>query len=99
MKKFMVAVSAGLLILAIAAPLFAETYIEGQVFYRPRIYWNADFLQDNKSTNLATILPILWLGAGYKVEDYAEAYFRLFTLGSRFALGGSSYGATGSVDP
>jgi len=99
MKKFVVALLAGLLILTIASPLFAETYIDGQVFFRPRIYSNTDFLQDNKSTNLATILPILWLGAGYKAEDYAEAYFRLFSLGARNVLGGSSYGATGSVDP
>jgi hypothetical protein len=99
MKKFVVALFAGVLILAIAAPLFAETYIDGQVFYRPRIYWNSDFLKDNKSTNDARILPILWLGAGYKAEDYAEAYFRLYTLGSGFALGGASYGAVGSQDP
>jgi len=99
MKKFAVVLFAGLLILAIAAPLFAETYIDGQVFYRPRIYYNSDFLGDNKSINDARILPILWLGAGYKAEDYAEAYFRLYTLGAGFALGGSSYAGTGSQDP
>jgi hypothetical protein len=94
MKKFVVALFAGLLILATAAPLFAETYIDGQVFYRPRIYWNNDFLGNNKSTNDARILPILWLGAGYKAEDYAEAYFRLYTLGAGAKLGDSSYGGT-----
>ena len=99
MKKFVVALFAGALILAIAAPLFAETYIDGQVFYRPRIYHNSDFIGNNKSTNDARILPILWLGAGYKAEDYAEAYFRLYTLGAGFALGGASYGAVGSQDP
>jgi hypothetical protein len=99
MKKFAVALFAGLLMLAIAAPLFAETYIDGQVFYRPRIYYNSDFVGNNKSINDARILPILWLGAGYKAEDYAEAYFRLYTLGAGFALGGASYGAVGSQDP
>ena len=94
MKKFVVALFAGLLILATAAPLFAETYIDGQVFYRPRIYHNTDFLGNNKSTNDARILPILWLGAGYKAEDYAEAYFRLYTLGAGAKLGDSSYSGT-----
>lgn len=94
MKKFAVALFAGLILLAIAAPLFAETYIDGQVFYRPRIYYNSDFLDDNKSTNDARILPILFLGAGYKAEDYAEAYFRLYTLGAGAALGGSDFGGT-----
>ena len=91
MKKYAVALFAGLLILAIAAPLFAETYIDGLVFYRPRIYYNTDFLDDNAATNDARILPILWVGAGYKAEDYAEGYFRLGTLGGGYALGGADY--------
>ena len=91
MKKYAVALFAGLLILAIAAPLFAETYIDGLVFYRPRIYYNTDFLKDNPNTNDARILPILWVGAGYKAEDYAEGYFRLGTLGGGYALGGADY--------
>jgi hypothetical protein len=94
MKKFVVALFAGLLILATAPPLFAETYIDGQVFYRPRLYWNNDFLGNNKDTNDARILPIIWLGAGYKAEDYAEAYFRLYTLGAGGKLGDSSFGGT-----
>ncbi|MDH7500651.1 MAG: hypothetical protein QHH30_09755 [candidate division NC10 bacterium] len=87
MKKYAVALFAGLLILAIAAPLFAETYIDGMVFYRPRIYWNTDFEKGNANTNNAHILPILFLGAGYKAEDYAEAYFKLYTLGNNYSLG------------
>jgi len=93
MKKHAVALFAGLLILAIAAPLFAETYIDGMVFYRPRIYKNTDFLGNNPSVNDERILPILALGAGYKAEDYAEAYFKLFTLGHGNALG-VGYGGT-----
>jgi len=92
MKKLAVTLFAGLLLLAIAAPLFAETYIDGLVFYRPRVYWNTDFQKDNANTNNAHILPILYLGAGYKAEDYAEAYFRLFSLGEAASLGGASYG-------
>jgi hypothetical protein len=95
MKKFVVAFFAGLMLLAIAAPLFAQTYIDGMVFYRPRVYWNTDFQKDNANTNNAHILPILFLGAGYKAEDYAEAYFRLYTLGAGYSLGGSSYAGAG----
>jgi hypothetical protein len=91
MKKFAVTLFAGLMVLAIAAPLFAETYIDGLVFYRPRVYWNTDLLKGNPNTNLAHIIPILALGAGYKAEDYAEAYFKLFTLGGSYSLGGAGY--------
>jgi len=95
MKKIAVALFAGLIILAIAAPLFAETYMDGMVFYRPRIYTNSDFISDNPdrgNVNDERILPILRLGAGYRAEDYAEAYFKLGTLGNGNSLGGSSWG-------
>jgi hypothetical protein len=90
---------AGFLILAIASPLFAQTYIDGMVGYRPRIIYNGDFLKGNANTNLAQILPRLFLGAGYKAEDYAEAYFRLFTLGEGYSLGGASYAGTAPGGP
>jgi len=101
MKKYAVAIFAGLLILAIAAPLLAETYIDGMVFYRPRVYWNTDFQKDNVggNTNNAHILPILYLGAGYKAEDYAEAYFKIYTLGANYSLGGAGYAALAPGQP
>jgi len=98
MKKHAVALFAGLLILAIAAPLFAETYLDGMVYYRARIFTNSDLLKGNPNTDLAHILPILYLGAGYKAEDYAEAYFRLYTLGAGYSLGGSSYAGAAPVN-
>ena len=85
---------AGLTALTTASPSFADTYLDGQLIAEPRIFYNADFLKGNANTDLAHILPRLWLGVGYKGEDYAEAYFRLHTLGASASLGQSSYGGT-----